>query len=616
MLLVAASVLALLVGPLLLRLVGRSEGPVAALDGFVLVAIVGLVGVHLLPDSVMLGGWWALVAAAAGLLLPHGVEHGVEKLGLSGPRAVLVPAMAGFATHALLDGAALGDPGGEHAARDPGALLVAGVLLHRVAEGLAVWWAVRAVHGRAAAGGVVGVVALSTVVGYVLGDWAFERLPLRALGTFQALVAGSLLHVVLAHAPAGLAQATRRHRLPAAGGALVAVGALVALGWPHPTMRDPSGAHAEAHVGATFLALALESAPALLLAFAGAGLLQAFVGPASMRWLGRGSTVAQAARGVAFGLPLPVCSCGVLPVYRSLIAAGAPATAAMAFLVATPEIGLDAFLISVPLLGAELAVVRLACAALVALACGVLVGALVPKAPAGAAVAPSEPRAQPFARRLGGGIHFGLVELVDHIGPWMVVGLVVAALAEPLLQAEWLTALPRGLDVPLLALIGLPGYVCASGATPLVAVLMHKGLSAGAGIAFLLTGPATNVTTFAVLSALHGRRVAALFGVCVATLATALGLLANAVVPTAAVALPAIAPDGHAPWRVAALAAFALLMLASLVRQGPRGLFAQVFTPHEETEGLAGEPVPLAAHGHDHALGRDHDHARPDGARP
>ena len=93
--------------------------------------------------------------------------------------------------------------------------------------------------------------------------------------------------------------------------------------------------------------------------------------------LARGGTFQQSLRGVAFGLPLPVCSCGVLPLYESLIRRGAPVAAAMAFFVATPELGLDAVLLSFPLLGESLTVARVVSAFIVALAVGVAVGALI-----------------------------------------------------------------------------------------------------------------------------------------------------------------------------------------------------------------------------------------------
>lgn len=338
----------------------------------------------------------------------------------------------------------------------------------------------------------------------------------------------------------------------------------------------------EAHDGehtlsSTFMALLLESAPALVLAFVGAGLVRGLLTPASTRWIGRGGPALQATKGMAFGLPLPVCSCGVLPLYESLVRAGVPVTAGLAFLVATPELGLDAILISIPLLGGELTVVRLIVAAIVALLAALALGRVL-RLRSGLATPPVDDAAPlDRATRVKAGLRFGLGELVDHTLPWVLVGLAVAAICQPLLAHAGLEALPAGLDVLIFALIGAPLYVCATGATPLAAVLIFAGVSPGAAIAFLLTGPATNVTTFGVLARLHGKRGAALFGVGMLGLAVGAGLLVNLVVPT-----PTLPPlnlgAAHHPSliQMISLGLLGLMLLASLFRQGPRGLIGQI----------------------------------------
>jgi hypothetical protein len=150
-----------------------------------------------------------------------------------------------------------------------------------------------------------------------------------------------------------------------------------------------------------------------------------------------------------------------------------------------------------------------------------------------------------------------------------------------MLDAEALAALPAWLDVPLFALLGLPVYVCAAGATPLVAVLIASGVSPGAAIAFLITGPATNLTTIGLLSSLHGRGAALRFAALMASLAVVAGWTINA--GWSASSLPAVTAgaDDHAePLAWVALAACALLLLAAWVRQGPRGFLAQLGGGH------------------------------------
>jgi hypothetical protein len=289
----------------------------------------------------------------------------------------------------------------------------------------------------------------------------------------------------------------------------------------------------------------------------------------------------------------------VIPIYQSLTRAAVPGAAAMAFLVATPELGLDAVLISLPLLGPELAAARVAAAALVAFLAGWLVGRLA-RAPHVHAPGGATPTRGPWLARMRAGLAFGFGEIVDHTGPWLLLGLTIASLVEPMLHGAWIATLPFGVDVVMLALVGMPAYVCASGATPLVAVLIHKGVSPGAALAFLLTGPATNVTTFGVLSRLHGRRVAVAFAGLIACASIGLGMLVNLLLPgTGGIALHEAAVEEPGWLQVGSLFVLAGVFLMSLLRQGPRGFIGQVLEPYGD-EGHDD-------HDHDH----DHDAVQP-----
>ena len=327
--------------------------------------------------------------------------------------------------------------------------------------------------------------------------------------------------------------------------------------------------------------LLLESAPALLLGYALAGLVPFLLTASRAAALGRGSRLSQSLKGVAFGLPLPVCSCGVLPLYESLIRRGAPPVAAMAFFVATPELGLDAVLLSVPLLGTSLTVARVVAAFLVAVIVAHLVGRHATASKGTGGPIAEVPADQPLGQRIRSGLRFGFVELFDHTMPWIALGLIIAAAAEPLLSHGSIASIPTALQVPLAALIGVPVYVCASGATPIAALAIHKGLSTGAAMAFLIAGPATNVTTFGVLARLHGRRVALLFGVSVTALAVIAGWTIDLIGVSAVPVLEGhAAVDAHGSWfSVTAVVVLSVLVVASLVRQGPRGAIQQILDP-------------------------------------
>ncbi len=612
MIYLSLSVIALALGPLLAQLGRHSHAGVELMDGYVLTAIGGLVLLFSLPHTLEMSGPLALLALLSGLILPFLLER--YQATLHG--RFLLLAFSGLALHAMMDGVGLVQGGG----------LALGVIIHRIPVGILIWWVLRPRMGRGAALGVIMLIAGATILGFGLGEAAFELASPQVSGLIQAMVAGAILHVLLhAHGPEipceedietepeschhehGCCQKEEEHQhgeevphLEAESimescahcpcepprpyhrwggvGAILGVGTLLLLG----IFQDHGGAHgghggAEAHGGAAalFLHLSLESAPALMLAFLAAGLLRAF--GFSKRWLSKGTPLIQAGRGVLFGLPLPICSCGVLPLYEALIKAGVPVSAALAFLIATPELGLDALFLSWPLLGGEMTLIRLFSALFIALSVALLLQHLLPSKE-GAQLS-EEVSSLTLLQRLKEGLRYGLLELAEHILPWILVGLLLAALMDPLMDPTWLGGLSRFLAVPLMALLGLPVYVCASGATPMVAILMQKGLSAGAAIAFLLTGPATNLSTFGVLSRLHGRRFAFSFGFAVAGMALLLGWSID-------LFMPSITPvvleheEGYSALHWISLGALALVSAAALLRRGPRSLLAEVIGHH------------------------------------
>jgi uncharacterized membrane protein YraQ (UPF0718 family) len=589
------SLAAFALGPLLYRIADRARASLALLDGFVMVAVAGLALVHIIPHAVAKSGAAALAVAAVGFIAPGFVEHRLERAARQTHTAALVLALAGLTVHEFFDGVGLATPfyGDEGVS-----LLAVAVVLHRLPIAITIWWLLAPTRGWRPAALVLVALGAATVLGYVSVDMVAGSMDATWLGLMEALIAGSLLHVVV-HRPSPLSTPShdRRERLAAGVGALLGLVIVVGLGGEH---YIPNHSHHTIGFSGVFTALVLESAPPLLLAFALAGMVQVVLPHASMRWMRTGRPATEALRGMAFGLPLPICSCGVIPLYQTLIRQAVPATAAMAFLVATPELGIDSVLISVPLLGGQLSILRVVAAAMVALVIGVTVGRLARRGetppPAHAHVTGERPRS--LLARVRAGLDFGFGEIVDHTAPWILVGIAIAAIVEPALDGDWVAALPWGSDVVLLAFIGMPMYVCASGATPFVAVLIHKGISPGAALAFLLTGPATNATTFGVLSRLHGPRIAAAFGGAIALLTIGLGLLINVFLPHVdSIALHEVAEADPSLLQIGCLAVLTVVLTLSVLRQGPRGFVGQILTPYGARR-----------HDHDHAHDDDHHH--------
>lgn len=238
---------------------------------------------------------------------------------------------------------------------------------------------------------------------------------------------------------------------------------------------------------------------------------------------------------------------------------------------------------------------RLIAAAVVAMLAGWLVSRIAQAPAADPATDALFDEAASPGERVRRGIRYALVDVVDDTASWLLLGLLIAAAIDPASLGGLLDAIPAGLDVLLFAIIGMPIYVCASGATPMAAALLLVGASPGAALAFLLAGPATNVTTFGLLSQLHSRRVAFAFAVSVVGGAVVAGYVTNFVLGVdyaATAGLHAEHDHGWIAW--SSLVIVCAVFAGAIIRQGPRAFVATV--------------LPVGDHEHGHGHGHDHDH--------
>ncbi len=264
----------------------------------------------------------------------------------------------------------------------------------------------------------------------------------------------------------------------------------------------------------------LVASPYILLGLAAAGLMHILI-PAHgiARWLGKpgfGSTV----RAAFLGIPLPLCSCAVVPVTIELSRKGASREASLAFLVSTPETGVDSILLTYGLMGPVMAIVRPIAAlltSLVAAASSLLWrrrdGELSESEAANGEPDPDEGAPTEEAGKLRRAARYGFLEMVDEIGFWLVVGLILTGVITALVPESWIQGVlgegPGALVI--LLLLGIPLYMCASASTPVGAALLLKGVSPGAALVFLLAGPATNASSLVVIARFFGRKFVALY---------------------------------------------------------------------------------------------------------
>jgi len=329
--------------------------------------------------------------------------------------------------------------------------------------------------------------------------------------------------------------------------------------------------------------LLLESSVYIFFGLLVSGLLRVFLNPNSVaKHLGHGRfrSVFKAA---LLGIPLPLCSCGVLPAAAGLRKQGANRGATSAFLISTPESGVDSIAITWALLDPIMTVARPVAAFVTASVAGITenlfgagreTGEMVPdlRCPVdgccdGQGCPPEEhARHHTWVEKLRAGLWFALTDVWGDIASWFFVGLLLAGFITALVPEDVMGRfLGGGVSSMLLMLaVGIPLYVCATASTPIAASLILKGVSPGAALVFLLAGPATNVTSLTVLVGILGRRATAIYLATIALFAVLFGLAVDQVY--ASLGFSAQALLGHASHWIPAWAqvagAVALLLLS------------------------------------------------------
>jgi len=330
------------------------------------------------------------------------------------------------------------------------------------------------------------------------------------------------------------------------------------------------------------LHLVNEMSPYLLLGFFIAGLMHAFI-PGSLysKYLSKRSfrSVLNAA---LLGIPLPLCSCGVIPTAMSLRKEGASKSAVVSFLIATPQTGVDSIVATYSLMGLPFAIIRPITALIPALFGGQLVNffdrdeAEPQHEEHGCCHQESEKQhgedhccccqdeaeedhccchhdenhsheeagschchhddsseAKGFWQKMVVALRYAFVDMVDDIGKWLVVGIVIAALITVFVPDGWFEVFKDNslLSMAFVLLISIPMYVCATGSIPIAVALMMKGLTPGAGLVLLMAGPAANMASILIIRHRLGWRTLAAYIAAIVSGAVASGLIIDHLLP-------------------------------------------------------------------------------------
>ena len=333
-------------------------------------------------------------------------------------------------------------------------------------------------------------------------------------------------------------------------------------------------------------------APWLVVGFLAAGVIAVWIPKSLVNRVMGGSTGWKGIlRAVLIGVPLPICSCGVLPLATGLRRHGAGTGPTAAFLISTPQTGVDSILATYALMGPVFAIARPIAAAATGIAGGAIVTAVAGGDDASAPAVDDAGRAsrglkavwtQAFRRLLG--------SVVKPLG----IGLVISALVTVCVPDDFFVNTFHGSDwiaMPAMVLIGFPMYVCSMASIPIAASLMLKGISPGAAFVFLMVGPAMNAMSVTTVASLIGRKATAAYVATIALGAVVCGIVIN-MIPDA---VPVVAnasccgEHGPSPLQQAAAVFLAAMMLYDVVKPF----------------GMGGRKAECKCHCHGHGGGRD-----------
>ena len=258
--------------------------------------------------------------------------------------------------------------------------------------------------------------------------------------------------------------------------------------------------------------LLLEMSPYLLFGFFIAGVLNLIIPREKIYKHLSANKLGSIVKASLFGVPLPLCSCGVIPVAAYLQKEGAGKGSTVSFLSSTPTTGVDSILATYSLLGPLFSIIRPIAAFFAGILSGSLTGLLEKKQNIESTKPPEgnscnicyneEPHSHGLLEKLKNVFQYGFIELIDDAGKWILIGVIVGGIIEFLIPGDFIEQYLSNplLAYPIMLVLSIPMYICATGSIPIAASLIIKGMTPGAGLIFLIAGPATNTATLAFVS--------------------------------------------------------------------------------------------------------------------
>lgn len=310
-----------------------------------------------------------------------------------------------------------------------------------------------------------------------------------------------------------------------------------------------------------------EMSPYLLFGFLIAGILSVLILPEVVeKHLGQKGLLS-VIKAALIGIPLPLCSCSVIPIAASLKKSGASNGATISFLISTPQNGVDSIMVLFALLGPVFAVF----VPVVTFVSGIIGGILVNLFGSDKTIIIESdhsecsddccPKRSPKNKILQA-LHYGYVTMPKDIGKALLVGLLIAGVISAIVPKDFFAGLfGNGIGSMLvMLLISIPLYVCATASIPVAAALILKGITPGAALVFLMAGPATNAATIATIWKIMGKKTAIIYLLTMATTALLSGIILDGIFKINNITFTSL-NEASLPWQLETISSVLVLLI-------------------------------------------------------
>lgn len=253
--------------------------------------------------------------------------------------------------------------------------------------------------------------------------------------------------------------------------------------------------------------LSKEMAPYLLLGFILAGILSQLISKKIIKKHLCKQNKFGVLKGVLFGIPMPICSCGVIPLASALRSHGASKSSTTSFVTSTPQTGIDSALITYDLLGMVITLYRIITAFLSGLICGFVIDKFSDKEQEIENYSEDDDKVELSFNTISKMIHYGLISLPKNISKPLIVGIILSSIISIFIPDNFfINSTGSFFSMLSILIVSMPMYICSTASVPIALAFLEKGISSGAVLVFLIIGPATNFVTITTLFKIIGKK--------------------------------------------------------------------------------------------------------------